>query len=239
MAAANSKSALLAQRIAADELRREDARMAGKHLYEALHVCKRGHTTRFVLNKTCAICSRTWEAAKRAAKRIANPPVKRSWYDPTKLHLGSAGYLFVAAPNHPLRRAGYRVGQHRIVYYDAHGAGPFDCHWCGKNVTWETLHIDHVDNDKKNNNLSNLVASCHRCNCAIRGNKRRVDTLREKRGIVAHGEKLLVTEWAKRLGISYVSILQRLETGWPPELAVSLPRGSKRPDCAKRVPTQA
>ena len=65
------------------------------------------------------------------------------------------------APNHPLCRASQsgRVLEHRKVYYDIHGEGPFNCHWCDVEVNWNTLHIDHL-NDIRNDNRENLAATC-------------------------------------------------------------------------------
>ena len=46
-----------------------------------------------------------------------------------------------------------------------------ECHWCTQPVFWDeektskyTLIIDHIDEDRANNDPANLVASCQRCN---------------------------------------------------------------------------
>lgn len=62
---------------------------------------------------------------------------------------------------------------HRIVLYEKIGPGTHDCHWCRKEVEWSVtgsrkLVVDHLDGVKTNNDPSNLVAACHRCN-SIRG----------------------------------------------------------------------
>lgn len=41
--------------------------------------------------------------------------------------------------------------------------------------------------------------------------------------IEAFGEKLTVAQWARRLGISSVALAYRIEHGWSPEEAVSIP----------------
>jgi hypothetical protein len=82
------------------------------------------------------------------------------------------GYRDVRAPDHPLATASGNVKEHRIILYGKLGAGTHPCHWCDTPVTWTpgggtrsgVLIVDHVDGDKRNNAISNLVPSCHRCN---------------------------------------------------------------------------
>jgi hypothetical protein len=86
----------------------------------------------------------------------------------------------VRVKDHPLTRgnAGPRVFAYRIALYDAIGPGPRPCNWCGDEVNWTsgegrgsrigTLIVDHLDGNWKNNDLSNLVASCQPCN-VLRG----------------------------------------------------------------------
>lgn len=49
---------------------------------------------------------------------------------------------------------------------------------------------------------------------------------RNARLVTANGETLNVAEWARRMGVSRQVIRHRLEAGWKPELAVTLPRFS-------------
>lgn len=140
----------------------------------------------------------------------------------------SAGYLVDRAPGHPLATEGNRayVYQHRRVFYEAHGEGPFNCHWCGVVVGWSDMHVDHVDADKQNNELANLVASCPRCNQA-RGLPKLRRSMAERRGrhVSAFGETLCLSEWSRRTGLSGHAIAWRLDRlGWSPEDAVSAPR---------------
>lgn len=143
----------------------------------------------------------------------------------------SGGYIVRCAPGHPLvarLKKPYEY-EHRIVYYDAHGEGPFPCFWCSKEVTWDTLHIDHLDDEKKNNRPDNLVASCPVCNQA-RGKHKAAAKMRAAGKIIEYGGRsMCVSEWARELGISHVSLNWRLEHGWPVEDALTKARGKTGP----------
>lgn len=71
---------------------------------------------------------------------------------------------------HPLVVGRGEVKEHRKVLYSQIGPGPHACHHCGKNVEWRSpvrgtdLCVDHLDGDKLNNDPSNLVPSCFKCN---------------------------------------------------------------------------
>lgn len=136
------------------------------------------------------------------------------------------GYVLIPARGHPMAVGYPHAYEHRVVYYDAHGGGPFSCHWCGTNITWAKLHIDHLDDNKKNNKLENLAASCAECN-KKRGAWKSLVTLREQRGIEAFGTTRLASEWAREYGISHSAIARRLAVGWSAEDAVSTPPGRK------------
>lgn len=129
---------------------------------------------------------------------------------------------------HPLTYANGCGYEHRILYFNAHGVGPFSCHWCGKEVTWATLHIDHLDDDGMNNDLSNLVTSCPLCN-QRRGRDKWMSTWRAKSGVTVNGVTKTVNEWAEEMGISRPTIQDRLRKGWTPEAAVLTPRGKFGP----------
>lgn len=83
----------------------------------------------------------------------------------------AGAYRSILLPSHPLALADGRVRVHRQVLYDAIGAGIHHCHWCGARVEWRigpavrgSLVVDHVDGDRGNNDLANLVPACTRCN---------------------------------------------------------------------------
>lgn len=93
----------------------------------------------------------------------------------TGRHFHREGYITLVIHNHPLvgvtGRGGTNHLEHRIVFFDHHGKGPFKCHWCRTKVTWLNMHVDHVNNIRHDNRISNLVSSCAPCNMG-RGRKR-------------------------------------------------------------------
>lgn len=144
----------------------------------------------------------------------------------------SHGYLLRYAPNHPLATDGQRsrVYEHRAVYYAAHGDGPFACRWCGGEVTWATLHIDHLDDDKTNNTLTNLAASCPVCN-QQRGHHKMVRKIRDGRSRVIEwrGRSQTICDWADDLHVPVSRLKARLNAGWSVERAMTEPRGVSGP----------
>ncbi len=138
----------------------------------------------------------------------------------------SDGYIIAYAPGHPLCTEGRNeVYQHRKVYFDAHGQGPFTCHVCGAPQSWETMHVDHLDFNPKNNEIGNLAPACPECN-QWRDKDRRVVAGQAKAELItALGEKQSITEWSRRSGVPRSTIARRIADGWPVELAINIPSG--------------
>lgn len=94
----------------------------------------------------------------------------------------SKGYPFTEIASHPLidllgirpMDTGLaRLPIHRLVLFDAIGAGPHECFWCGHVVHWgaagcDALIVDHVNWKRTDSRPSNLVPSCTRCNVTRR-----------------------------------------------------------------------
>ena len=79
------------------------------------------------------------------------------------------GYRVLHSEGHPLAVAQGKVLEHRVVLFNALGAGQHSCHWCGVPLTWRgpaksRINVDHLDWDKLNNDAANLVPSCLDCN---------------------------------------------------------------------------
>ena len=96
---------------------------------------------------------------------------------PGKGWLDSEGYRLVRRPGHPLARRAGAVLEHRAVLFDAIGDGEHPCHWCHVPLTWKVtgrkrIYVDHLDDNRLNNQRANLVPACLDCN-ARRGFGRR------------------------------------------------------------------
>ena len=150
-------------------------------------------------------------------------------------YIHSQGYVVASCKGHPLAKGLTHHYEHRVVFYDAHGAGPFKCQWCGVEVTWSDLHIDHLNDVKNDNRIDNLLPSCPQCN-QQRGRHKASGTWAEKTGIEAFGERKTLSQWSRQYGISRAAIQTRIDKGWPVERAISEGRGkcgpkSKPADC--------
>lgn len=153
----------------------------------------------------------------------------------------SGGYLLAYAPGHPLARGRCpRVYAHRVAFYAKHGDGPFSCNWCAIGVNWDGMHVDHLDDDKTNNNPANLVPSCPTCN-QQRGKHKAQAAHRAKTGITVSGRTQTLNEWAAEVGLARNAIMMRLAKGWTAEAAVMTPRGrhGPKPKRADGVPIDA
>lgn len=170
---------------------------------------------------------------KHYMRQRRNGTTKTQYERAEEFSIHSHGYVLAKAKGHVLSRGGARAYAHRLAFYEANGEGPFSCHWCGVRVTWADMHVDHLDDDKKNNDPRNLVSSCPVCN-QQRGHHKQVATNRAKTGIEFNGEKLTPNEWASRLGISRPALVFRLKNGWPLERALTEGRGVTGPQ-SKRV----
>lgn len=87
------------------------------------------------------------------------------------------GYWADYDPPHPLARKNGMVLRHRKLLYEEVGPGWHQCHWCEDSVQWTVgfttledspIVVDHVDEDRQNNDLTNLVVSCIPCNAGRR-----------------------------------------------------------------------
>lgn len=89
-------------------------------------------------------------------------------------HAHSMGYQIVKRPGHPLERPSSNgwIYEHRAVLFESIGPGWHACHHCGAQVSWELVYpespdalvVDHLDEDRANNDRTNLVPSCAPCN---------------------------------------------------------------------------
>lgn len=139
----------------------------------------------------------------------------------------SGGYLLEHAPGHAVQSASGkgRVYQHRKVFFEEHGDGQFQCHVCDAPLTWPDLHVDHLDDNPKNNALDNLKPACPTCN-QWRGKAKMARTMRARaKQISAFGEARCLSEWARHVGLPMTTLRRRIKAGWTLEEALTKPSG--------------
>lgn len=74
-------------------------------------------------------------------------------------------YKMVSIRDHPLTNCNGQIPIHRKVLYDFVEGSSLPCIWCGKVLEWKTtLLVDHLDHNRHNNVIENLVPSCKACN---------------------------------------------------------------------------
>lgn len=74
------------------------------------------------------------------------------------------GYVLRLATGHPLAMTSGYILEHRFQAYQKYGPGEQTCHWCSTPLEWKSLHVDHLDWQRTNNDPDNLVTSCPSCN---------------------------------------------------------------------------
>lgn len=84
-------------------------------------------------------------------------------------YVKSEGYAVIVEPGHPLADKAGRLYEHRAVLHAKHNHGAEGCppcYWCAATLTWKTLVVDHLNEQKMDNRPENLVPACNRCNRA-------------------------------------------------------------------------
>lgn len=149
---------------------------------------------------------------------------------------GLNGYMFIHVPGHPMASANGYAREHRVVVYDDLGPDPMSCELCGKEVTWETVHIDHINCDKTDNRRENLRPTCNGCNTQ-RGRKPECE-YESNHKITYQGVSATPTEWARHAGVfvSGATILRRLNMGATVEEALFGPKRTHNGKVKTRPP---
>lgn len=143
------------------------------------------------------------------------------------------GYVMLTGKaGHPLAICKGQVLEHRYVYFETHGAGPFSCHWCSVIVTWLDLHIDHLDEIRSNNAPENLVASCGVCNTNRRKGGKAAGHKRNQQ-LIYKGSTYTLKQLAELSPVGWEALGQRLRY-MSVEQAVELPRGKWPEDACSR-----
>jgi len=123
-----------------------------------------------------------------------------------------AGYYKVYEPGHPLADSAGTVYEHRFIYYRDINNEVTICDKCSDDVTWDTCHIDHVDDDVENNAKENLRCLCRPCN-VFRGHS---NTSMGKMFLTINGVTNTPAAWARTQGVrvAHNTISRRKRNGW-------------------------
>lgn len=108
--------------------------------------------------------------------------------------------------------------QHRKIYRDHYGDNLPDCWSCGRSLSWDMgkeMHIDHINEEKTDNRIENLRASCWLCNVQRSPHGNEIV-------LTARGRSMSVTEWSRQpdVDVCYATILRRLKSGMSNEEAL-------------------
>lgn len=135
-------------------------------------------------------------------------------------HVTTRGYVIVRQPGHPLANDKGWLYEHRAVVFADLGPGPMSCELCGIEVTWETAHIDHIDNTTDNNARSNLRPTCRGCN--TKRGRAPEHTYQGRSAITFNGQTMTAHEWVRELALPVTSktVRCRLNAGQTVEQAL-------------------
>lgn len=218
--------------VCSDECRAEGRRRAVAKQRAGAGMCLILECSNAAQNKASGLCPKHYARLRRTGEtELRRRPIKGGLVQ-------KSGYVLAYVPGHPLaiRAGSNHVREHRVVFYDRHGEGPFCCHWCGRPVTWRTMHVDHVNADRGDNRIENLVASCPRCNQA-RGLAKLTRAARRLWGkpIEWNGQSRTLSEWSDVIGISRSALQWRIDHGWDLDRVFTTPRGKQGPAAKARI----
>ncbi|WP_332847563.1 HNH endonuclease signature motif containing protein [Pseudomonas lactucae] len=125
------------------------------------------------------------------------------------------GYIRVYEPGHALADKGGYVFEHRHVMWAEVGPGCRDCELCGKHETWLTCHVDHIDENRQNNERSNLRILCRGCNTRRGFTQESYASLTDIGLIEFEGVRKTATQWGEdpRVAVAGATVMRRKRSG--------------------------
>ncbi|HGW4593903.1 HNH endonuclease signature motif containing protein [Proteus mirabilis] len=125
-------------------------------------------------------------------------------------------------PDHPLAMKNGYAYEHRVVMHQLHGDNPMNCNKCGKAIDWSTVHVDHINEDVKDNSPENLRFLCNGCNVMRTRKHQKEHTKKRRVGITCNGITLTATEWSRmpNVKVSRGTISRRIKNGSSPYDAI-------------------
>lgn len=131
------------------------------------------------------------------------------------------GYRKLTGVTHPAASPTSRttVFEHRAVAYDARNGVAGDCEICGDAVTWETCHVDHINENKLDNRPENLRITCRKCNVCRSG---KIGIRSGCMFLTFEGETKTAHDWARdhRVKVTGTTIRRRKRSGMTDEEAL-------------------
>lgn len=142
--------------------------------------------------------------------------LKQSKYQRLGYSEHSNGYRILRIPDHPLAHARGDVYEHRAVVFDKYGWDLPPCEMCGaeSDLSTRKTHIDHIDENRANNDPSNLRILCNPCNVS------RTEKVHHSYGhcmaVTVNGVTKTPAEWARETGVKVhaATIRQRIKAGY-------------------------
>ena len=121
--------------------------------YLLLPKCKTDDCNGKATRISYGLCESCYYRLRRNGSTKKNKPKYR--------YLTKAGYIRLLNPKHPLSQLKGYVYEHRLVVYNYYNGEPQECYWCGKAVGWDKVVIDHLNENKADNRIKNLIYSCN------------------------------------------------------------------------------